>query len=214
MLKTVIFDLDGTLLNTIGDLAGAGNHVCEERGWPTHTEAEFRRMVGYGIPNLVEKFTPEQYRDEATLAAALAAFQAYYGTHQRDRTVPYDGIPAILMALRDRGLRLAVYSNKADEFSRSLAEHFFPGTFDAVLGKRPGVPGKPDPAGLRLLLAELGTTPKESVLVGDGETDVRSARNAGLRCVAVTWGFRDRAFLLKHGADTLIDSPEELVEFL
>ena len=77
MLKTVIFDLDGTLLNTIGDLAGAGNHVCEERGWPTHTEAEFRRMVGYGIPNLVEKFTPERYRDEATLAAALAAFQAY-----------------------------------------------------------------------------------------------------------------------------------------
>lgn len=170
MLKTVIFDLDGTLLNTIGDLAGAGNHVCEERGWPTHTEAEFRRMVGYGIPNLVEKFTPAEMRDEATLAAALAAFQAYYGAHQRDRTVPYDGIPAMLMALRERSLRLAVYSNKADEFSRSLAEHFFPGTFDAVLGKRPGVPGKPDPAGLRLLLAELGAAPEESVLVGDGET--------------------------------------------
>ena len=102
MLKTVIFDLDGTLLNTIGDLAGAGNHVCEERGWPTHTEAEFRRMVGYGIPNLVEKFTPAEMRDEATLAAALAAFQAYYGAHQRDRTVPYDGIPAMLMALRER----------------------------------------------------------------------------------------------------------------
>ena len=214
MLKTVIFDLDGTLLNTIGDLAGAGNHVCEERGWPTHTEAEFRRMVGYGIPNLVEKFTPEQYRDEATLAAALAAFQAYYGTHQRDRTVPYDGIPAILMALRDRGLRLAVYSNKADEFSRSLAEHFFPGTFDAVLGKRPGVPGKPDPTGLRLLLAELGTTPKESVLVGDGETDVRSAQNAGLRCVAVTWGFRDRETLEKEGPDVLAASPQELLTLL
>ena len=214
MLKTVIFDLDGTLLNTIGDLAGAGNHVCEERGWPIHTEAEFRRMVGYGIPNLVEKFTPEQYRDEATLAAALAAFQAYYGTHQRDRTVPYDGIPAILMALRDRGLRLAVYSNKADEFSHSLAEHFFPGTFDAVLGKRPGVPGKPDPAGLRLLLAELGTTPKESVLVGDGETDVRSARNAGLRCVAVTWGFRDRETLEKEGPDVLAASPQELLTLL
>ena len=201
MLKTVIFDLDGTLLNTIGDLAGAGNHVCEERGWPTHTEAEFRRMVGYGIPNLVEKFTPEQYRDEATLAAALAAFQAYYGTHQRDRTVPYDGIPAMLMALRD-------------QFSRSLAEHFFPGTFDAVLGKRPGVPGKPDPAGLRLLLAELGTTPKESVLVGDGETDVRSARNAGLRCVAVTWGFRDRETLEKEGPDVLAASPQELLTLL
>lgn len=214
MLKTVIFDLDGTLLNTIGDLAGAGNHVCEERGWPTHTEAEFRRMVGYGIPNLVEKFTPAEKRDEVTLAAALAAFQAYYGAHQRDRTVPYGGIPAMLMALRDRGLRLAVYSNKADEFSRSLTEHFFPGTFDAVLGKRPGVPGKPDPAGLRLLLAELGTTPEESVLVGDGETDVRSARNAGLRCVAVTWGFRDRETLEKECPDALAETPEELLTLL
>ena len=181
MLKTVIFDLDGTLLNTIGDLAGAGNHVCAQRGWPSHTEAEFRGMVGYGIPNLVEKFTPEECRDEATLAAALAEFQRYYGAHQRDRTVPYDGVPAMLAALKGRGLRLAVYSNKADEFSRSLAEHFFPGTFDAILGKRPGIPGKPDPAGLRLLLAELGAAPEESILVGDGETDVRSARNAGLR---------------------------------
>ena len=121
MLKTVIFDLDGTLLNTIGDLAGAGNHVCAQRGWPSHTEAEFRGMVGYGIPNLVEKFTPEECRDEATLAAARAEFQRYYGAHQRDRTAPYDGVPAMLAALKGRGLRLAVYSNKADEFSRSLS---------------------------------------------------------------------------------------------
>ena len=159
MLKTVIFDLDGTLLNTIGDLAGAGNHVCAQRGWPSHTEAEFRGMVGYGIPNLVEKFTPEECRDEATLAAALAEFQRYYGAHQRDRTAPYDGVPAMLAALKGLRLRLAVYSNNADEFSLSLAEYFFPGTFDAILGKRPGIPGKPDPAGLRLLLAELGAAP-------------------------------------------------------
>lgn len=214
MLKTVIFDLDGTLLNTIGDLAGAGNHVCAQRGWPSHTEAEFRGMVGYGIPNLVEKFTPEECRDEATLAAALAEFQRYYGAHQRDRTAPYDGVPAMLAALKDRGLRLAVYSNKADEFSRSLAEYFFPGTFDAILGKRPGIPGKPDPAGLRLLLAELGAAPEESVLVGDGETDVRSARNAGLRCLAVTWGFRSRESLEREAPDALADRPEELPELL
>ena len=214
MLKTVIFDLDGTLLDTIGDLAGAGNHVCRERGWPTHTEAEFRRMVGYGIPNLVEKFTPAEHREAATLAAALAEFQRYYGAHQRDRTAPYGGVSDLLSALKGQGLRLAVYSNKADEFSRSLAEHFFPGTFDAVLGKRPGVPGKPDPAGLRLLMAELGTTAEESVLVGDGETDVRSARNAGLRCVAVSWGFRSREVLLAEGPDALADSPGELLTVL
>ena len=135
-------------------------------------------------------------------------------TLRKDRPVKWLTVTAMLMALRERGLRLAVYSNKADEFSRSLAEHFFPGTFDAVLGKRPGVPGKPDPAGLRLLLAELGTTPKESVLVGDGETDVRSARNAGLRCVAVTWGFRDREALEKEGPDALAASPQELLTLL
>ena len=210
MLTTVIFDLDGTLLNTIGDLAAAGNHVCWENGWPTHTEAEFRRMVGYGIPNLVEKFTPEAHRNEAVLAAALEDFQRYYGDHQRDKTVPYGGVPELLSALKARGLRLAVYSNKADGFSRSLAEHFFPGTFDAILGKRPGIPGKPDPAGLRLLLSELGSAPEESVLVGDGETDIRSARNAALRCVAVSWGFRSREVLLSEGPDALADDPAQL----
>lgn len=214
MLKTVIFDLDGTLLDTIGDLAAAGNHVCRERGWPTHTEAEFRRMVGYGIPNLVQKFTPEEFRNEATLAAALDDFQARYGAHQRDRTVPYKGIPEMLSALKGRGLGLAVYSNKADEFSRSLAEHFFPGTFDAILGKRPGIPGKPDPEGLRLLMRELRTVPEESALVGDGETDLRSARNAGLRSVAVTWGFRSREALLAEGPDGMAESPEELLTLL
>ena len=210
MLTTVIFDLDGTLLNTIGDLAAAGNHVCRANGWPAHTEAEFRRMVGYGIPNLVERFTPEAHRNEAVLAAALEEFQRYYGQHQRDRTVPYPGIPELLSALKAQGLRLAVYSNKADGFSHSLVEHFFPGTFDAILGKRPGVPGKPDPAGLRLLLAELGSAPEESVLVGDGETDIRSARNAGIRCVAVSWGFRSREALLAEGPDALADDPAQL----
>ena len=109
---------------------------------------------------------------------------------------------------------MAVYSNKADEFSRSLAEHFFPGTFDAILGKRPGIPGKPDPAGLRLLMRKLGAAPEESVLVGDGETDLRSARNAGLRSVAVTWGFRSREALLAEGPDAMAESPEELLTLL
>lgn len=215
MLKTVIFDLDGTLLNTIGDLAGAR----EPRLRPAGLAQPYRGGVpgdgGLRHPQPGGEIHPGGMPGTRPPWRRLSAeFQRYYGAHQRDRTVPYDGVPAMLAALKGRGLRLAVYSNKADEFSRSLAEYFFPGTFDAILGKRPGIPGKPDPAGLRLLLAELGAAPEESVLVGDGETDVRSARNAGLRCLAVTWGFRSRESLEREAPDALADRPEELPEIL
>ena len=214
MYRTVIFDLDGTLLNSIGDLAAAANYVCRQNGWPEHTEAEIMDMVGHGIPNLVKQFSPEDARSTLMVLNTTAQFNQYYGCHNIELTRPYDGVPALLKRLKAAWMRLAVCSNKADEFSRSLAEHFFPGTFDAILGKRPGIPGKPDPAGLRLLLAELGAAPEESVLVGDGETDVRSARNAGLRCLAVTWGFRSRESLEREAPDALADRPEELPEIL
>ena len=214
MYRTVIFDLDGTLLDTISDLAAAANYVCRENVWPEYTVAEVESMVGNGIPKLVERFSPENARSPLMLANTLHQFNRYYGAHNMESTHPYPGIPELLRELHDRGLQMAVCSNKADEFSRSLAEHFFPGTFDAILGKRPGIPGKPDPAGLRLLLAELGAAPEESVLVGDGETDVRSARNAGLRCLAVTWGFRSRESLEREAPDALADRPEELPELL
>ena len=214
MFQTVIFDLDGTLLNTIDDLTAAGNYVCQRNGWPTHTVEEFKLMVGHGIPNLVSQFSPAEFRSPLLLLSTLSQFSEYYGKHNMDRTVPYDGIPELLASLKEQGVRMAVYSNKADEFSRSLAEHFFPGTFDAILGKRPGIPGKPDPAGLRLLMRKLGAAPEESVLVGDGETDLRSARNAGLRSVAVTWGFRSREALLAEGPDGMAESPEELLTLL
>ena len=214
MFQTVIFDLDGTLLNTIDDLTAAGNYVCQRNGWPTHTVEEFKLMVGHGIPNLVSQFSPAEFRSPLLLMSTLSQFSEYYGKHNMDRTVPYDGIPELLASLKEQGVRMAVYSNKADEFSRSLAEHFFPGTFDAILGKRPGIPGKPDPAGLRLLMRKLGAAPEESVLVGDGETDLRSARNAGLRSVAVTWGFRSREALLAEGPDGMAESPEELLTLL
>ena len=214
MYRTVIFDLDGTILNTIDDLADAGNWVCRRNGWPEYTVEEFKAMVGHGIPNLVSRFSPAEQRSPLMLVHTLSQFSEYYGQHNMDKTVPYDGIPALLERLKEAGVRMAVYSNKADEFSRSLAEHFFPGTFDAILGKRPGIPGKPDPEGLRLLMRELRTVPEESALVGDGETDLRSARNAGLRSVAVTWGFRSREALLAEGPDAMAESPEELLTLL
>lgn len=208
MYQTVLFDLDGTLLNTIGDLAAAGNHVCRLRGWPEYSEEEFRSMVGHGLTNLARRFSPEEARDPESIARTLADFSSYYGVHSRDRTVPYPGIPELLARLRERGIRLAVCSNKDDVFSRDLIEHYFPGLFQAVRGKREGTPVKPDPTVVRALLEDLGTDGTGALFVGDSATDIHTGHNAGLPACGVTWGFRPRSSLME--ADFLADAPEEL----
>lgn len=212
MYQTILFDLDGTLLNTIGDLAAAGNHVCRLRGWPEYPEADFRAMVGHGLTNLALRFSPEDARDPASIARTLADFSAYYGAHSRDRTVPYPGIPELLHHLRDRGLRLAVCSNKDDPFSRDLMEHYFPGLFALVRGKREGVPVKPDPAIVHGILSELGADPKEALFVGDSATDVRTGHNAHLPVCGVSWGFRPRETLAE--AEYLADTAAQLEEII
>lgn len=140
MVQTVIFDLDGTLLNTIGDLSDAGNWVCRENGWPCYTEAEFKRMVGNGIPKLVERFSPAEARTPKRLAKTLEQFTARYNAHKMDRTAPYPGVRELLARLRVAGVRLAVLSNKADDLCPPLLNHYFGNAFDAVQGKLPGVP--------------------------------------------------------------------------
>ena len=210
MYRTVLFDLDGTLLNTIADLAAAGNHVCRENGWPEYSVAEFQAMVGHGIPNLVRTFSPESGQDPETLAASLAEFSAYYSAHSMDRTVPYPGIPELLDHLNAAGVQLAVCSNKADEFSRRLIEHYFPGRFALVRGKREGVPVKPDPAVVHGILSELSADPAGALFVGDSATDIHTGHNAGLPVCAVTWGFRPRQSLEKAGPEFLADTPDAL----
>ena len=149
MIKTVLFDLDGTLLNTIDDLADAGNWVCAQHGWPTFTVEQFKHMVGNGIPKLVERFSPENARTPEQLTATLAEFTARYDAHKEDKTAPYPGIPELLDELRAQGVQCAVFSNKADPLCGKIIAHYFgTGRFDAVRGSRPGVPTKPDPAGL------------------------------------------------------------------
>ena len=210
MFQTVIFDLDGTLLNTLEDLAEAGNHVCRRNGWPEHSMEEYRQMVGHGVANLVEQFSPAYFRSPLLMLNTVAQFGEYYGRHNRERTAPYDGIPAMLDRLKAAGVRMAVCTNKSDEFSQVIVAHYFPGVFAMVRGKAPGVPTKPNPAIVKRLLDDLGAAAAETLFVGDSGVDIETAHNAGLTACGVTWGFRSRENLVDAGAELLADTAEAL----
>lgn len=213
MKHAVIFDLDGTLLNTLGDLRAATNHALEVRGLPPHSMEEIRQFVGNGIRLLICRAMPEG-TPEAEIDAALDDFKAYYAAHIHDRTVPYDGIPQLLTALRKRGIKVAVLSNKIDSASQQLIEYFFPGKTDVVFGEHVGVPRKPDPTSCRMVMQQLGVQPEQVLYVGDSGTDMQTAKNAGLYAVGVTWGFRSKEVLLKYGADVLVHRPEQILQIL
>ena len=213
MKHAVIFDLDGTLLNTLGDLRAATNHALEVRGLPPHSMEEIRQFIGNGIRLLICRAMPEG-TPEAEIDAALDDFKAYYAAHIHDRTVPYDGIPQLLTALRKRGIKVAVLSNKIDSASQQLIEYFFPEKTDVVFGEHVGVPRKPDPTSCRMVMQRLGVQPEQVLYVGDSGTDMQTAKNAGLYAVGVTWGFRSKEVLLKCGADVLVHRPEQILQIL
>lgn len=213
MKHAVIFDLDGTLLNTLGDLRAATNHALEVRGLPPHSMEEIRQFIGNGIRLLICRAMPEG-TPEAEIDAALDDFKTYYAAHIHDRTVPYDGIPQLLTALRKRGIQVAVLSNKIDSASQQLIEYFFPGKTDVVFGEHVGVPRKPDPTSCRMVMQQLGVQPEQVLYVGDSGTDMQTAKNAGLYAVGVTWGFRSKEVLLEYGADVLVHRPEQILQIL
>lgn len=213
MYTHVIFDLDGTLLNTIDDLADAGNHVCQAHGWPTHTVEEYKLMVGNGIPKLVSRFTPAGLNREE-LDAVLAEFSAWYGAHKEDKTAPYAGVPEAVAALKAAGVTVAVLSNKADALAGPVVEGYYPGVFQVVQGALPGVPVKPDPTLLNRLMEKLGANRETTLFVGDSNVDIQTGKNGGLDTCGVLWGFRSREELEKEGADHIIGSPARLVEIV
>jgi phosphoglycolate phosphatase len=213
MYKHVIFDLDGTLLNTIDDLADTGNHVCTLHGWPTHTVDAFKLMVGNGIPKLVERFAPQGTSQEM-LDQAYQEFMDWYGVHKEDKTAPYAGMPEVAKALREAGVSIAVLSNKADVMAGPVVEHYYPGIFPVVQGALPGLPTKPDPTLLYKLMERLGATREDTLFVGDSNVDIRTAKNGGLTGCGVLWGFRSREELEAAGADVIVSIPQELQDLI
>lgn len=212
--RFVVFDLDGTLLDTLQDLANAANHTCRSFGWPEHTLEEYRYFVGNGIPKLCLRFSPADARDEATQAEVLARFSARYAAHKEDCTAPYPGIFALLDRLAAAGVRCGVLTNKEDSLARAVMEHYFPGRFAFVQGAVPGVPVKPDPTALRRLLERMGADPAATLFVGDSDVDMLTARNAGLPGAGALWGFRTREELEKAGAAALCPDPAALARLI
>ena len=207
--KLVLFDLDGTLLDTLDDLSEAVNHALRLRGFSLHTRAEYMTMVGHGVRNLVLQALPaEKQADDTLVDAALADFKAYYTAHIDVHTHPYPGMQELVYRLDREGVRLAIASNKFQEGTDYLVGKFFPGIpFVAVLGNRPGYPLKPDPEIVGEALRKSGVQPGEAVLVGDSATDMKTAENGGIASIAVSWGYRP---MKGTPGLTVVDTAEEL----
>lgn len=213
--RLAIFDLDGTLLDTIGDLAAACDHMLAKRALPLHTIDEYRQMVGNGISRLVERSLPEELRNEEYLAEARHDFVAYYVDHIDCYTRPYDGVVEVLQSLQREGWSLAVASNKFDEGTKTLVTNLFPDIrFKAVYGNREGFPLKPDAALLHLIMKECAASPETTFMVGDSGVDIQTAKAANVRSIGCSWGFRPRTELEEFQSDFIVDEPKQLLQIL
>lgn len=210
-IKLVIFDLDGTILNTIVDLARSVNYALENCGFPVHAIDTCKFFVGNGINKLLERSLPENQKTEQNIARLKEFFIPYYEEHNMDYTEPYPGVHELLKALQSKGLMLAVASNKYQSATEKLIRRYFPDiTFTAVFGQREAVPVKPNPAIVYDILQIAGISPQETIYIGDSGVDMTTASNSGVTSIGVTWGFRLREELEAAGAGLIVDTPEEL----
>lgn len=208
---TVIFDLDGTLLDTLDDLADSVNYCMKKYGCPLRTREEVRQMVGNGVRVLMEKAMP-QGADHPQFSQCSADFSSYYKEHMLDTTKPFEGIDRLLEELDRRGFQLAIVSNKFDAAVKGLNETFFASHIPVAIGESPSVARKPAPDTVFRAMEELGADPEKTIYVGDSDVDLATAKNAGLPCICVNWGFKDTDFLKAHGAGRIVSSPEELLD--
>lgn len=212
MIKLVVFDLDGTLLNTIADLANSTNYALKQNGFPTHDVEEYYYFVGNGINKLFERALPEACRTDADVLRIRQSFLPHYDAHNMDDSSPYPGIPALLETLQQRGILLAVASNKYQAAAERLVAHFFPTcSFVQVLGQREGVPTKPDPTIVHDILRVAGVASEETLYVGDSGVDMATALNSGAVACGVTWGFRPRQELEHFHPAYIVDDPQEIL---
>ena len=211
--KAVVFDMDGTILDTLGDLATSVNYALEQHGFPTHTAKEIRSFLGNGPANLIAQACPAGTAED-TVQAVLATYLPYYAAHNRDTTGPYAGVPDLLAQLKAAGVAMAVVSNKQEYDVEALRQVYFADTVLLAVGGAEGRPLKPDPTGVLIALEQLGVAKEDTWFVGDSEVDVATAKNASMRCIAVSWGFRDTPDLRAAGADIIVDTPAEVARYI
>ena len=213
-MKAIIFDLDGTLLNTLDDIADSMNYVLKSHDLPQHPAEAYKLFIGDGMTNLVKRAASGAEVLGHDIALLEGEYRAEYARRQADKTAPYPGVPELLAALVERGIKMAVLSNKPHEATVAIIADYFPGVhFDSVLGQSPGRPVKPDPGGVLEILDILGVSRSNVVYLGDSGTDMRVAKNVGLKAVGALWGFRDRAELTANGADAFAETPADVLRF-
>lgn len=206
--NTVIFDLDGTLLDTLDDLTDSVNFAMNAMGWPLRDRKDVRLFLGNGIKRLMELSSPKGITDEE-FGRAFALFKEYYVAHNQDKTAPYDGVVEVMAHFKEKGIKMAIVSNKVHEAVLALRDKFFP-YVEIAIGDMPDMARKPEPDSCYKALELLGSNKEESVYIGDSEVDLLTAKNSGLDCITVLWGFRDKEYLLEQGATTFVETPKEL----
>lgn len=213
MIKAAIFDLDGTLINSLEDLADSTNYALSLYGFPTHKTDKYKYFVGNGIPKLIERALPDN-TDNETKEKVFKSFMEYYKVHFVDKTVIYDGISKLLNELRSSGIKLAVVSNKAQVMASVIEQKLFFGEFELFYGKREGYPTKPDATLTNEVIKSLGVKPSECVFIGDSGMDALTAVNADCIGIGVLWGFREKEELLENGAHYIADTPEDILKII
>ncbi|MBR5646875.1 MAG: HAD family hydrolase [Treponema sp.] len=215
MYKLAIFDMDGTILNTIDDLADCCNYICSKYGFPLHTVDQIKSFVGNGIPRLMRRALPSDIDDEL-FDKLLSEYIEYYGQHCNEKTAPYEGIVECIKNIRRAGVKVAVNTNKVQDAAEELCNIYFPDMFDCIMGSRPGIPPKPDPKGLYEILKEMNISKQEACVpgaacfIGDSDVDLQTGLNSGFDFIGVDWGFRGKDFLIRNGAEVVVMNAEEL----